>query len=244
MLLSSETERGLYCEAFLDATAPRVQDLRSTAENCGLQMSVGFRCITDSWNEDRSRRELKEASVHKGDVTVCNFGANDAAAATISARGEVGEKGRRAYADSVKGAMKRRMAPTEFEPVRGRSQILAPRSCVEDKKRRRASLGLAKRATLPPPDRPRKYSYERIQELGRKGEAFKKKNGIYAWPIVDTEDVENAIHAIGRAPDDERLAVKRWILMQAEKLFTAKLLIPKAWIEEIEAASPHGLPRP
>src|SRR6476659_5402878 len=35
-LLLSETDHGLYCEAFLDATAPRVQDLRSTAENSGL----------------------------------------------------------------------------------------------------------------------------------------------------------------------------------------------------------------
>src|SRR6184192_1300241 len=73
-LLLSETDRGLFCEASLDATAPRVQDLRSTSENAGLQMSVGFICSEDHWTEDRSRRELIQASVHRGDVTVCNYG--------------------------------------------------------------------------------------------------------------------------------------------------------------------------
>jgi HK97 family phage prohead protease len=117
-LLLSETDRGLFTEAFLDASAPRVQDLRSTAENCGLQMSVAFRCSQDKWNEDRSRRELKEASVHKGDVTVCNFGANDAAAATISARGEAAAKERRAYAESLKGGTERRMCPVDGYELR------------------------------------------------------------------------------------------------------------------------------
>jgi phage head maturation protease len=117
-LLLSEPDRGLFCEAFLDASAPRVQDLRSTAENCGLQMSVGMRVSGDRWNEDRSRREVKEASVHKGDVTVCNFGANDAAAATISARGAAGEKERRAYAESLKGGTERRMCPVDDYELR------------------------------------------------------------------------------------------------------------------------------
>ena len=85
-LILDEPAEGLRVEAFLDATAPRVQDLRSTAENCGLQMSVAFIVNDDVWSKDGSRRELKAASLHKGDVTVTNFGANDAATATISER--------------------------------------------------------------------------------------------------------------------------------------------------------------
>jgi len=138
-LLLSETSRGLFAEASLDATAPRVQDLRSTAENCGLQMSVGFRCSSDRWNEDRSRRELKEASVHRGDVTVCNFGANDAATATITARARAGEAERRAYAESVKGSLERRMCPIDLEELR--STLLLPRSyALERAKANRARL--------------------------------------------------------------------------------------------------------
>jgi phage head maturation protease len=145
-LLLSENSRGdLIAEAFLDATAPRVQDLRSTAENCGLQMSVAFLCSQDNWNEDRSRREVKQASVHKGDVTVCNFGANEASTATISERGEAGALERRAYADSLKGSRERRMCPDleELESgltvVRGRSQISVPASVT-----RRSQIELAK----------------------------------------------------------------------------------------------------
>jgi hypothetical protein len=152
-LLLSETDHGLCVEAFLDATAPRVQDLRSTSENAGLQMSVAFLCSEDRWNKDRSRRELIQASVNKGDVTVCNFGANDAAAATISERGKAGEAERRTYAESLKGSRERRMCPNFdgydlrdeqlLTVARGHATIAVPapiRSYVEEAKAARAKL--------------------------------------------------------------------------------------------------------
>jgi phage head maturation protease len=154
-LLLSETDRGLFAEAFLDATAPRVQDLRSTSENCGLQMSVGFFCTRDNWNEDRSRRELLEASTHRGDVTVTNFGANSAAAATISARGEAGEAERRAYAETLKGSHERRMCPdfaAEALSTRGRSQIFVERGELD---LARAKLRLRGGRARPAPSRRR-----------------------------------------------------------------------------------------
>src|SRR5271165_6850891 len=103
----SETDYGLHCEADLDASAPRVQDLRSSMENAGLQMSVGFLCQDDSWSDDGKRREIKAASLHKGDVTVCNFGANEATDVGISERAGVGAAERRA----LKGSRERRMCP-------------------------------------------------------------------------------------------------------------------------------------
>ena len=116
-LILTEDDVGLFCEAFLDASAPRVQDLRSTAENCGLQMSVGFRCTRDLWTDRESKRELIAASIHRGDVTACNFGASESTSATISERGEAGAAERRAYAESLKGCAERRMCPVEFEAV-------------------------------------------------------------------------------------------------------------------------------
>jgi hypothetical protein len=153
-LLLSETDHGLCVEAFLDATAPRVQDLRSTSENAGLQMSVAFLCSEDRWNKDRSRRELIQASVNKGDVTVCNYGANDAAAATISERGKAGEAERRTYAESLKGSRERRMSPNFdgydlrdeqlLTVARGHATIAVPpppiRSYVEQAKAARTKL--------------------------------------------------------------------------------------------------------
>ena len=99
------------------------------------------------------------------------------------------------------------------------------------------------RAALPP-HRPRRWSYQQIQKLGRKKppEAFQKANGTFSFPITDEADLRDAILSIGRAPQNERLAVKRWILMSAERLHS-KGMIPEQWIEEISEASPHGLPR-
>ena len=110
----SETDHGLFCEADLDPSAPRVQDLRSTMENCGLQMSFGFRCTADSWDDSgaRSRRDIKGVELHHGDVTVCNFGANEATDSSISERnGPLSTTERRELAKELRGRLERRMAP-------------------------------------------------------------------------------------------------------------------------------------
>ncbi|HTQ67255.1 MAG TPA: HK97 family phage prohead protease [Solirubrobacteraceae bacterium] len=225
-LVLSEDDRGLYCEAFLDATAPRVQDLRSTAANSGLQMSVGFRCEKDSWNESRSRREVKQASIDRGDVTICNYGCNPATEAAISARGAAGE-------------MERRMCPTEFERVRGRSQILVPTSIEEMKLRK---VKLARRAELTVPHVTPRYSYQEIQKLGKEGYAHKRKDGKYNFPVYDKIDVVNAVHSIGRTDPGERLSVKRFIIYRAG-LLHCEHLVPERWWDEVGEAMPEGLPR-
>ncbi len=229
-LLLSETDRGLHCEAFLDASAPRVQDLRSTAENAGLQMSVAFRCSADSWNEDRSRREIKEASVHRGDVTVCNFGCNEAAAATISARGDAGEKERRAYADGLKGSTERRMCPVEgFELRETPTLTVARRSFVEIERARRAKLGTRSDATIEGVEDTPRYSDAEIQKLGEEELALKRRNGPgYHYPIKDRRDLLNAIRAWGRAKPSERAGVRTWIKLRA-RLLRLESLLPKAW---------------
>lgn len=105
-----ESERGLRIEADLDAGAPRVQDLRSIMEHCGLQMSVGMYVKDDVWSQDGRKREIKAASVHRGDVTLCNYGANEAASAAISERAGLSDLERR----ELKGIRERRMCP-EFD---------------------------------------------------------------------------------------------------------------------------------
>lgn len=70
--------------------------------------------------------------------------------------------------------------------------------------------------------RAREYSEEQRQELAKKGHAL--PDGSY--PIVDREDLENAIQAIGRASDPE--AAKRHIKKRARELGLEEL-IPEGW---------------
>ncbi len=75
-------------------------------------------------------------------------------------------------------------------------------------------------------DTPR-YTQDEIDELGR-GKAFLKDDGTYAWPIADVSDLRDAVQAIGRATDAERIHVKRYIMKRAAELGPAA----EAWIPE------------
>jgi phage head maturation protease len=231
LILDEPDGRGLRCEAFLDATAPRVQDLRSTAENCGLQMSVGMLVQDDEWDADGSRREIKAATVHRGDVTCCNFGANQAASAVISERSKVGEIERR----ELKGSRERRICPEldgydlRTDPGATLTVARAPliRSHVDAERARRAKAiaGEGERRD----DGPR-YTDKEIQKLGERGLALKKKSGRgYHYPVVDGRDVTNAVKAWGRAAPSERAAVKAWIIKRAI-LLKVPYRLPDGWL--------------
>jgi hypothetical protein len=114
----------------------------------GPNSTPGFFCQQDEWSEDGTKRELKSASLHKGDVTLCNFGANPATDSTISERAgdNLSVAERRSFAEQMSGARECRMAAIVYdlgvgqtEQPRGRSQI-AVRSNVEWAKSRRAKL--------------------------------------------------------------------------------------------------------
>ncbi len=242
-LLLSEDERGLRVEAFLDATAPRVQDLRSTSDNCGLQMSVAFLCSEDSWNEDRSKRELIRASVDRGDVTVCNYGANEAAAATITARAAAGEAERRAYAESLKGSRERRMCP-DFEAIahdlRGRSQIAVP--ALPDagarldtaSARARLDVARAKRARLTPSyvenAKAKRAHYRRFPASERRLADFPLSPWGKDWEIGSSRDVHRAVTAIevGHAKGPDEDAIKAWVYDRAKALYVEES-VPAGW---------------
>ncbi len=233
-LILDETDYGLRCEAFLDATSPRVQDLRATADNCGLQMSVGMTVQDDEWNAAGDRREVKAATTHKGDVTVCNFGANNAASAVISERsGEVGEVERR----ELRGSRERRMCPAldgfdlRADPgssltVARRSPVPIVRSYVEVERAMKAKTEAREGGTE---DEGPRYTDKQIQRLGEEGKALKKKSGRgFHFPIVDGRDLNDAVRAWGRAVPSERQAVKNWIIRRAVLLrLTGRL--PEAW---------------
>ncbi|MFJ2004805.1 HK97 family phage prohead protease [Streptomyces chartreusis] len=84
LLLATDT-KGLHVEAGLDADDPDVQRLRTKMKRKDMdEMSFGFRVKRQEWNEDYTERRLLEVSLHKGDVSVVNFGANPATSAEIN----------------------------------------------------------------------------------------------------------------------------------------------------------------
>jgi HK97 family phage prohead protease len=79
--------RGLLVTADLDRRDPDVQRLETKMARGDMdEMSFAFRVKADQWSDDDSQRRLTEVSLHKGDVSVVNFGANPATSAELNMR--------------------------------------------------------------------------------------------------------------------------------------------------------------
>ncbi|WP_432169064.1 HK97 family phage prohead protease [Streptomyces sp. 1222.5] len=80
---------GLHVEAGLDPSDPDVQSLVPKMRRKDMdEMSFGFRVKDDEWNDDYTERRLLEVSLHKGDVSVVNFGANPATSVQLNSASE------------------------------------------------------------------------------------------------------------------------------------------------------------
>jgi HK97 family phage prohead protease len=79
-----EDDLGLRVEADLDPQDPDVQSLsRKMARGDIDQMSFAFKATDQDWSEDFTSREIKGCSIHRGDVSVVNMGANEMSLAAI-----------------------------------------------------------------------------------------------------------------------------------------------------------------
>jgi HK97 family phage prohead protease len=80
----AEDSTGLHVTAQLDPSSPDVQSLRSAMQRGDLdEMSFAFRVIRQEWSPDWSQRDITEVSLHKGDVSAVNYGANPATAGAM-----------------------------------------------------------------------------------------------------------------------------------------------------------------
>jgi HK97 family phage prohead protease len=87
-LTLTEDDRGLLVESDLDPTNPDAARLISALRRGDIsQMSFAFRTIKDSWNNDRSVRELREVQLF--DVSVVTFPAYESTVAELRAKQEV-----------------------------------------------------------------------------------------------------------------------------------------------------------
>lgn len=83
----SEDGIGLLSEARLDPRNSQVMALRSAVERGDIdEMSFAFRVTRQEWDEDYTRRFINEVSIHHGDVSPVNFGANPHTGGTVSIR--------------------------------------------------------------------------------------------------------------------------------------------------------------
>jgi HK97 family phage prohead protease len=99
-----EDERGLRVEADLDPMNPDAARIISAMRRGDLsQMSFAFRTIKDSWNNDRSVRELREVQLF--DVSIVTFPAYEETVAELRAKSEV---------DSIPSASRARLLASEL----------------------------------------------------------------------------------------------------------------------------------
>jgi HK97 family phage prohead protease len=81
------TDVGLEFEATASADDPDAARIAQKVRD-GLmsQCSFAFRCIADEWNDDYDQRDIYEVSLDRGDVSICNFGANPNTPVTVRSR--------------------------------------------------------------------------------------------------------------------------------------------------------------
>jgi hypothetical protein len=78
---------GLHTEALLDPQNMFVQAMRSAVERGDLdEMSFSFKVLRQEWSKDWTRRRIQEVSLHHGDVSLVNYGANANTAGTVALR--------------------------------------------------------------------------------------------------------------------------------------------------------------
>jgi len=81
-LILTEDDKGLFMEANLDPANPDAVKIRSALKRGDLsQMSFAFETIKDSWNAERTVRELKEVRLH--DVSIVTYPAYEETSAEM-----------------------------------------------------------------------------------------------------------------------------------------------------------------
>ncbi len=79
-----EDSRGLKVQADLDPSDPDVASLVPKMRRGDLtEMSFAFRATDDEWSDHDTKRLVRSATIHRGDVSMVTRGANSATGATI-----------------------------------------------------------------------------------------------------------------------------------------------------------------
>lgn len=75
----SEDSTGLHIAADINTSRGDVSDMLTAIEDGNVdEMSFAFRVTRQQWSPDYDQRDITEVDIHRGDVSVVNFGANPA----------------------------------------------------------------------------------------------------------------------------------------------------------------------
>lgn len=82
----AEDTTGLHMAAEVNPTRGDVRDMLTALEDGAVdEMSFAFRVTRQSWSPEYDQRDITEVDIHRGDVSVVNFGANPATSASVRA---------------------------------------------------------------------------------------------------------------------------------------------------------------
>lgn len=128
----AEDSTGLQMEADVNTGRTDVRDMVTALEDRAVdEMSFAFRVTRQQWSPDYDQRDILEVDIHKGDVSVVNFGANPHT--SVEARGldvdRLDESGARALLERLQSR-------------------LAPSAPVEEQREHALSLYLARATAL------------------------------------------------------------------------------------------------
>ncbi|MFF2502188.1 HK97 family phage prohead protease [Streptomyces sp. NPDC058067] len=112
----SEDSTGLHMEADVNTKRSDVSDMLLAMEERSVdEMSFAFRVTRQQWSPDYDQRDILEVDLHRGDVSVVNFGANPATSVGAMRAADFDRLGE----DDARALMERlqlRFAPEVVEP--------------------------------------------------------------------------------------------------------------------------------
>ncbi|MEU0691439.1 HK97 family phage prohead protease [Streptomyces uncialis] len=117
----SEDATGLHMEADLSTRRSDVGDMLAALEEGSVdEMSFAFRVTRQQWSPDYDQRDILEVDLHRGDVSVVNFGANPATSIAPALRAADFDRLDEADARALFERLQRRLEPA---PVAARHPL-------------------------------------------------------------------------------------------------------------------------
>lgn len=115
----SEDTTGLHMEADVNTKRGDVNDMLLALEEGSVdEMSFAFRVTRQQWSPDYDQRDILEVDLHRGDVSVVNFGANPATSVGAMRAADF-DRLDEADARALYERLQLRFQPVEPEPVAG-----------------------------------------------------------------------------------------------------------------------------
>ncbi|MFL6110552.1 MAG: HK97 family phage prohead protease [Catenulispora sp.] len=109
----AEDSTGLHMEADVTAARSDVQDMLLALEDGSVdEMSFAFRVTRQMWSPDYDQRDILEVDLHRGDVSVVNFGANPATSVAPALRAADFDKLGDDDARALLERLQRRLSPS------------------------------------------------------------------------------------------------------------------------------------